>query len=98
MAHSGIQPFPGRLAARWRGCQQHPVATVAGGVAAPGDQAFGDEPVDSPVGQGPAQTPDPTELTVGSEVAAKRPPVRYPLNYEGQADLFRQGQCRRREG
>ena len=77
------EPAPGR-----GGGEDDSVATAAGGLAAAGDQAFVDEAVDRPVGERPAERPDPTDLTVGCEQRSERPPVGDLLGDQAETDAL----------
>ena len=65
--HRGVQPPLGDPPAAGVAASTHPVAALAGGVAAPGDEALGDQAVDGPVGERAAERPDPADLAVGGE-------------------------------
>ena len=77
------------------GGEDDPVAAPAGGLAGPGDQPLVDQAVDGPVGERPAQRPDPAELAVGGEHRAQRPAVGHLLGDQGQADPLGERQPRR---
>ncbi len=68
-----VEPAFGEPAPGGGGGEDDSVTTTAGGLAAAGDQAFVDESVDRPVGERPAERPDPTDFTVGCEQRSERP-------------------------
>ena len=87
-----VEPALGGAPAGRRGTDDDPVATAAGGVPAPGDQAPVDQAVDGAVRERAAQRPDPPQLAVGCEDGPDRPPVGEPLDDEHQADGIGEGQ------
>src|SRR5262245_50353710 len=88
MLHGLVEPAFGEPAAGGGGGEDDSVTSTTGSLSAAGDQVLVDEAVDRPVGERPAERPDPADLAIGCEQCSQCPAVFDVLRDQSEADTF----------